>query len=90
MQRVRQIVIWALMVPIRVYRYLISPWLPPSCRFSPTCSAYAEEALRRHGPWRGTRLAVWRICRCHPLAKGGHDPVPDAPTAETRQDCNCH
>jgi uncharacterized protein len=58
------------------YRNGISPLLPPSCRYHPTCSAYAEEAVRTHGPWRGVGLAVYRICRCHPFRKGGYDPVP--------------
>lgn len=73
----RSALVGLVLLPIRAYQYLVSPWLPPSCRFSPTCSAYAEEAVRRHGPWRGTGLALWRICRCHPLARGGHDPVPE-------------
>jgi putative membrane protein insertion efficiency factor len=61
---------------IRFYRYALSPLIPPRCRFQPTCSAYALEAIERHGPWRGTRLAVGRILRCHPLCQGGWDPVP--------------
>ncbi|MEX2482773.1 MAG: membrane protein insertion efficiency factor YidD [Gammaproteobacteria bacterium] len=62
---------------IRAYRLLISPLLGPRCRFLPTCSAYALEALTRHGLWRGGRLAVRRILRCHPWGGSGHDPVPD-------------
>lgn len=61
---------------IRFYRYAISPLIPPRCRFQPTCSAYALEAIERHGPWRGSSLAVRRILRCHPLCQGGWDPVP--------------
>ncbi len=61
---------------IRVYRRFISPGLPPSCRFEPTCSAYADEAIARYGIIRGGRLAAWRILRCHPFGKGGYDPVP--------------
>ena len=61
---------------IKVYRYAISPMLPPSCRFHPSCSSYAQEAVARHGPVRGLRLSVGRICRCHPWHPGGHDPVP--------------
>lgn len=63
-------------LPIRAYRRWISPWKPPTCRFSPTCSAYALEALERHGLLRGSWLSVWRILRCQPFCEGGHDPVP--------------
>lgn len=68
---------------IRVYQVTISPLLGPRCRFYPTCSTYAAEALRRHGFWRGSLLAVKRIGRCHPLNPGGVDEVPAA--AETRR-----
>jgi hypothetical protein len=62
--------------PIRFYRRWISPLKPPMCRFDPTCSQYAIQALETHGFFRGTGLAVWRLLRCQPFAKGGHDPVP--------------
>lgn len=62
---------------IRLYQRFISPLLGPRCRFSPSCSTYAVEALSVHGLWRGTWLAVWRLLRCHPLSAGGYDPVPD-------------
>ena len=61
---------------IAVYRKAISPFLPAACRFYPTCSAYAAEAVRRHGAWRGGLLSVKRLARCHPLCEGGVDPVP--------------
>ncbi len=62
---------------IRAYRYFLSPWLGRHCRFWPSCSEYAEEAVRRHGPFRGSLLALGRIARCHPWNPGGSDPVPD-------------
>jgi putative membrane protein insertion efficiency factor len=65
-----------LAAPIRVYRMLLSPLLPPACRFYPSCSAYAVEALQVHGPFRGLVLTVRRLFRCHPLHPGGVDPVP--------------
>ncbi|MFL6624092.1 MAG: membrane protein insertion efficiency factor YidD [Sulfurifustaceae bacterium] len=61
---------------IKGYRYAISPLTGPRCRFHPTCSAYALEAIERHGAWRGGRLALLRIARCHPFHPGGFDPVP--------------
>jgi putative membrane protein insertion efficiency factor len=60
----------------RGYQLVISPLLPPSCRFYPSCSCYAIEALQRHGVFKGIWLAVRRIARCHPWNPGGHDPVP--------------
>jgi len=65
-----------LLLVIKLYRLLISPLFPPSCRFHPTCSAYAYEAIVKHGPFKGSWLAVRRILRCHPLNPGGFDPVP--------------
>ncbi|OKH21945.1 membrane protein insertion efficiency factor YidD [Chroogloeocystis siderophila] len=61
---------------IRGYRILISPLFPPSCRFYPTCSQYAMEAVERFGVWRGGILAARRVLRCHPWHPGGYDPVP--------------
>ena len=62
---------------IKAYRKLISPWLPNACRFTPTCSQYALEALDKHGAIKGSILATWRILRCNPFCRGGYDPVPD-------------
>jgi putative membrane protein insertion efficiency factor len=61
---------------LAAYRRLVSPLLPPACRFYPTCSAYAAEAVRRHGAGRGALLTVKRLARCHPLCEGGIDLVP--------------
>lgn len=61
---------------IRLYQRNISPYKPPSCKFVPTCSQYAVQALEEHGFWKGSILALWRILRCNPFSKGGYDPVP--------------
>ncbi|MBN2047877.1 MAG: membrane protein insertion efficiency factor YidD [Anaerolineaceae bacterium] len=65
------------LLPIRLYQITISPSLPPNtCRFYPTCSHYAYRAVYKHGPIKGSALAVWRVLRCNPFNKGGYDPVP--------------
>lgn len=78
----RKIAVTALVLPIRAYQLVLSPLLPPSCRFTPTCSAYALEALHTHGPLKGLALAARRIARCHPITwlggSSGFDPVPPA------------
>jgi uncharacterized protein len=61
--------------PIKLYQKLLSPLLPPSCRFYPTCSEYAVQAINKYGPIKGGAKAAWRILRCNPLCKGGYDPV---------------
>ena len=65
-----------LIVPIKLYQILLSPLIGPSCRFNPTCSNYAIEAINKHGPIKGLWLAIKRISKCHPWGGSGHDPVP--------------
>lgn len=67
---------WLLILPIRFYQRFISPLTPPVCRFTPTCSQYAVEAIRKHGPLKGLWLAIKRISRCRPGGGSGYDPVP--------------
>ncbi len=69
---------YVLMFAIRLYRWTISPWLGPTCRFHPSCSEYGIEALRTHGALRGLWLIAGRLLRCHPFHPGGYDPVPAA------------
>jgi putative membrane protein insertion efficiency factor len=67
---------YVLAVLITLYQKLFSSWLPPTCRYTPTCSQYAKEAVLKHGFLRGTGLALKRLSRCHPFHEGGYDPVP--------------
>ena len=71
-----KIINYLLIVPIKLYQILLSPLIGPSCRFTPTCSSYAIEAINKHGPFKGLWLAIKRISKCHPLGDSGHDPVP--------------
>lgn len=70
-----------LAAPVRAYRLLLSPWVGHGCRFQPTCSVYALDALQRHGGIKGGYMMVHRICRCHPWGGSGYDPVPGADPA---------
>lgn len=72
---ISQIIKRFLLLLVRGYQYLISPLFPPCCRFTPTCSAYALEAIEKHGVLRGSFLSFRRILRCHPFSAGGYDPV---------------
>jgi len=72
----KQFLVTILILPIRFYQGAISPMLPPRCRYTPTCSAYAVEALQTWGPLKGSWLAIKRIASCHPWGGHGHDPVP--------------
>ncbi len=75
-------------VPVRLYQWFVSPLLPPSCRYEPTCSAYAVEALQRHGLIRGAYLTTRRLLHCHPWGGSGYDPVPAQDS--THEDCKHH
>ena len=75
-QKLRKIGVFVALIPIYFYKYCISPLTPASCRFVPTCSEYALQAIKKHGPFKGGYLAVCRILRCHPWGGSGLDPVP--------------
>ncbi|MES2984559.1 MAG: membrane protein insertion efficiency factor YidD [Pseudomonadota bacterium] len=72
----RRLVTWPLLGLIRAYQLFVSPFTMPACRFAPTCSHYAREAIERHGACVGTWLALKRLARCHPFGGSGYDPVP--------------
>ena len=73
---VRNVATAIMLMPIYCYTPSLSPLTPPSCRFTPTCSEYAAQAIKKHGPAKGTWLAIRRIARCHPWGGSGYDPVP--------------
>lgn len=83
MQMLKQIILklnrwlaWPLLLLIKLYQWVLSPWLGNRCRFTPTCSVYAREALQKYGLFKGLYLAVSRLLRCHPFGGSGYDPVP--------------
>ncbi len=76
MKLLKKILSFVLIGLVRFYQLAISPLTPPSCRFTPTCSQYALEAIRKYGPFKGGWLAIKRILRCHPWGGSGYDPVP--------------
>jgi putative membrane protein insertion efficiency factor len=73
---IKAIISWFFVTLIRIYQLVISPLLGSNCRFTPTCSQYGVEAIKKHGPFKGGWLTLKRIGRCHPWGKHGHDPVP--------------
>jgi putative membrane protein insertion efficiency factor len=75
-EKFRQAGIFIALLPIHFYRYCISPLIPASCRYTPTCSEYALQAIKKYGPFKGSLLAIKRISRCHPWGGYGYDPVP--------------
>jgi len=84
---IAQMPIYVARALIRGYQFVLSPILPMSCRFHPTCSDYARDALAGHGFVRGTVFALWRVMRCNPWNRGGFDPVPDTDEALACPDC---
>lgn len=72
----KRVATWPLLALVKFYQYCISPFTPPACRFTPTCSQYAVEALRKYGPIKGCWLTLKRLARCHPWGGSGYDPVP--------------
>ncbi|MBF0563695.1 MAG: membrane protein insertion efficiency factor YidD [Nitrospirae bacterium] len=79
----RLIIIWM----IKLYKYFLSPLLPQSCRFYPSCSQYAMEAIAHYGVWKGGIMAAWRLLRCNPFSDGGFDPVIVGQQSQCRQHC---
>lgn len=76
MKLIKKILSTIILLLVYFYRSCISPLTPPSCRYTPTCSAYMIEAVKKHGPFKGLWLGIKRICRCHPWGGSGYDPVP--------------
>lgn len=76
MKFVLQLLSFPFIVLIKLYQWIISPWLGPKCRYTPTCSHYAEQALKKHGVIKGMWMAIKRVGRCHPWGGSGYDPVP--------------
>lgn len=74
---IKNVLTWILLPPVYFYRAVISPLMPPSCRYTPTCSQYTIEALKKHGPFKGSYLSAKRIISCNPWGGSGYDPVPD-------------
>lgn len=82
---ISRLLTWPLIAAVYLYRFTLSPLLGGQCRFQPTCSQYALDALRQRGPLTGTWLTIRRLARCHPLCKGGFDPVPPPPSGDSDQ-----
>lgn len=76
MNTLKEIVSFIFLLPVRIYQYVLSPILPSACRYTPTCSEYTAQAIKKHGPFKGIRLGIKRILSCHPWGGSGYDPVP--------------
>ncbi|MGM0375350.1 MAG: membrane protein insertion efficiency factor YidD [Bacteroidota bacterium] len=72
----KKVLVFLLLIPVRIYQYVISPVIGPSCRYTPTCSVYSVQALKKHGPFKGLWLSIKRIISCNPWGGSGYDPVP--------------
>lgn len=72
----KKILVFILIIPVKIYQWVISPMIGPSCRYTPTCSVYSIQALKKHGPFKGLWLAIKRIVSCNPWGGSGYDPVP--------------
>ena len=81
---------WGMLALIRLYQLTLSGWLGGQCRFYPSCSQYAREAIQMHGAWRGSTMATWRILRCGPFTAGGFDPVPTRRSGDTVYEAVIH
>lgn len=77
LKSIKDTITWILLLPVYFYRSVISPLTPPSCRYTPTCSQYTIEALKKHGPFKGSYLSAKRILSCNPWGGSGYDPVPE-------------
>jgi len=86
LKSLKNILTWLLLLPIYFYRLAISPLIPPSCRYLPTCSQYGIEALKMHGPFYGTYLTIKRILSCNPWGGSGFDPVPEKKSKEKKSE----
>lgn len=75
-EALKKALVFILIIPVRIYQWVISPMLGPSCRYTPTCSVYSIQALKKHGPFKGLWLATKRILSCNPWGGSGYDPVP--------------
>jgi putative membrane protein insertion efficiency factor len=76
MNILREIISFIFLLPVRIYQYAVSPLIPHACRYTPTCSEYTAQAIKKHGPFKGIRLGIKRISSCHPWGGSGYDPVP--------------
>ena len=85
MKLIRDLIVRILLLPVYFYRAAISPLLPPSCRYTPTCSQYTIEALRKHGPIKGVLLSIRRIVSCNPWGGSGYDPVPEPKSKKSKK-----